>query len=47
MFVNCALNLKTFNDNNYQDYEAMMRHEKGRSGFVRHALDVHSIFMLV
>ena len=44
IFLKCFLNLETSNDNNNPDYAIVMQ---GCSGFVRHAIDIHSIFLLV
>ena len=46
MFLKCFLNLKTSNDNNNPD-QAIVMQEKGRSSFVKYAMDVHNISLLV
>jgi len=48
MFLNISSNpaLNASNGNNYPDQAILMK-EKGCSGFVKHVMDVHSIFFLV
>ena len=46
MFLEHFFNLKTSNDNNNPD-KAIVMQTKGCSGFVRHVMDVRSIFLMV
>ena len=46
MCIKCFLNLKTSSDNSNPDLAIVMQN-KGCSGFAKHVVDAHSIFLLV